>query len=76
MSKESILLIGNKEKFTLEYIYYKSFKRLGYDVEFLNIDKSLKNRIVAKFNSIFPIFNYETIRKRIFFFFKKKKKKN
>tara|TARA_Y100000294_G_scaffold146523_1_gene142094 strand:- start:642 stop:1679 length:1038 start_codon:yes stop_codon:yes gene_type:complete len=75
MSKESILLIGSKEKFTLDYIYYKSFKQLGYDVEFLNIDKALKNRIVAKFNSIFPIFNYESLRKKIFFFFKKKKKK-
>lgn len=75
MSKESILLIGNNEKFTLDYFYYKSFQHLGYDVEFLNIDKSLKNRVVAKFNNIFPIFNYKTIRKKIFFFFNKKKKK-
>ena len=75
MSKESILLIGSKEKFTLDCFYYKSFKHLGYDVEFLTIDKALKNRIVAKFKNIFPIFNYKIIRKKIFFFFKKKKKK-
>ena len=34
MSKESILLIGSKEKFTLDYFYYKSLILLNKKVYF------------------------------------------
>ena len=72
---KNILIIGSSENFTLDYIYFKSFKKLGYNVDFFSIDISLKNRVVAGFNHVFPVFNFIKLRKKILSFFKSNKKK-
>ena len=69
-----ILIIGNKEEYTLDYIYFKTFKKLGYKVDFFSIDRSLKHRVIAKFNYLFPVFKFKKLRKKILSFFKKNKK--
>jgi len=73
--KSEILIVGSKEKFTLDNIYYKTLKHLGYKVDFLNIEKSLNNRIIAKVKIYLIELNYKILRKKILSFFKKKKKK-
>lgn len=72
---KKILIIGNKEEYTLDYIYFKTFKKLGYKVDFFSIDRSLKHRVIAKFNYLFPVFKFTKLRKKILSFFKKNKKK-
>ena len=73
--KTNILIVGSKEKFTLDSIYYRTFKRLGYNVDFFNIEKSINHRIVAYIKKNFSKINYKFLRKKIIFFFKSKKKK-
>ena len=73
--RKKILIIGNKEEYTLDYIYFKTFKKLGYKVDFFSIDISLKHRAIAKFNHLFPVFTFAKLRKKILFFFKQNKKK-
>lgn len=73
--KTNILIVGSNEKFTLDSIYYRTFKRLGYNVDFFNIEKSINHRIVAYIKNYFTKINYKLLRKKIIFFFKNKKKK-
>ena len=73
--KKRILIIGNKEKFTLEYFYYKSFKYLGVDVDFFSIDRTIKNRLIAKIINIFPNLYYFFLRKKLINYIKNNKKK-
>ena len=53
--KKNILLIGNDGISNLEYSYFKAFKRIGFSVEFYKIDRTVKNRIISKIESIFPL---------------------
>jgi len=71
----NILIIGSKEKFTLDYIYFKTFKYLGYDTDFFNIEKSINYRIIAKIKNYFNETNHKLLRKKLISFFKKRKKK-
>ncbi len=73
--KTNILIVGSNEKFTLDSIYYRTFKRLGYNVDFFNIEKSINHRIVAYIKNYFTKINYKLLREKIIFFFKNKKKK-
>ena len=73
--KTNILIVGSKEKFTLDSIYYRTFKRLGYKVDFFNIEKSINHRVVAYIKKNFSKINYTFLRKKIISFFKSKKKK-
>jgi len=75
MKKKSILIIGNKENFTLEKMYYKSLKHLGHNIDFFKIDITLKNLILAKLIYYIPFFHYASLRKKLINFFKKNKKK-
>ncbi len=72
MKKKSILIIGNKENFTLEKMYYKSLKHLGHNIDFFKIDITLKNLILAKLIYYIPFFHYASLRKKLINFFKKK----
>ena len=57
--KRNILLIGNDGIANLEDSYFKAFKKIGFSVEFYRIDRNIKNRIISKFESLFPsIKNY------------------
>ena len=38
--KSKILIVGSKDKFSLEYIYYKTFKHLNYNVQLFDLEKS------------------------------------
>ncbi len=73
--KSKILIVGSKDKFALEYIYYKTFKHLNFNVEFLNIQKSISNRLAAKTKLFFSGINYFFLQKKILNFFRNKKKK-
>ncbi len=70
-----ILIVGSKNNFSLESIYFKSLKHINYKVDFLNIEKSINNRVIAKMKRYFSEINYKFLRKKLLFFFKKKKKK-
>ena len=71
--KSRILIVGSKEKFTLDHTYYKTLKHLGYKVDFLNVEKSLNNRMIAKIKIYLTRLNYKILREKILLFFKKKK---
>ena len=70
----NFLIVGSKDKFTLDYIYFNTLKHLGYEVDFLNIEKSINHRIVAGIKKYFSGINHSILRKKIInsFFFKKK----
>ena len=65
-----ILIIGNKGESTLESFYFKAFKKLQYSVDFLQIDQNIKNRIIAKLQSLFPFFHYFLLKFRIISYLK------
>ena len=73
--KSKILIVGSHDKFTLDYIYYRTFKYLNFDVEFFNIQKSVSNRFTAKIKMVFSSLNYFFLQKKIVDFIKDKKKK-
>tara|TARA_A100001037_G_scaffold302114_1_gene333047 strand:+ start:299 stop:1321 length:1023 start_codon:yes stop_codon:yes gene_type:complete len=68
--KMKILIIGNKGESTLESFYFKAFKKLQYSVDFLQIDQNVKNRIIAKLQSLFPFFHYFLLKFRIISYLK------
>lgn len=70
-----ILIIGAKNNFSLESIYFKTFKYLNYNIDFLNIDKSINSRIVASIKKYFSELNYKILRKKLIFLLNKKNKK-
>lgn len=75
MKNKNILILGSNEKFSLENMYFKSFKKLNYKIELLhiyNIRKDLKNRFVWKF---FRFLIFALIRKKILKFIKNNKQK-
>lgn len=73
--KSKILIVGSKDKFSLEYIYYKTFKHLNFKVQLFNLEKSLTNRFTAKTKIVFSSVNHFFLQKKILEFFKNNKKK-
>ncbi len=73
--KSKILIVGSGDKFALEYIYYKTFKYLDFNIELFNIQKSLSNRLTAKTKILFSKINHFFLQKKTLNFFKHKKKK-
>lgn len=73
--KSKILIVGSGDKFALEYIYYKTFKYLNFNIELFNIEKSLSNRLTAKTKIVFSRVNHFFLQKKILNFFKLNKKK-
>ena len=51
-NNNSILIVGSKEKSSLDDIYFRTFQNLGYKIEFFNIQKSLNHRIIAGKESV------------------------
>lgn len=72
--KSKILIVGSKDKFSLEYIYYKTFKHLNFKVQLFNLEKSLTNRFTAKTKIVFSSVNHFFLQKKILEFFKNNKK--
>ena len=68
--KSKILIFGSKDKFSLEYIYYKTFKYLNYNVQLFNLEKSLTNRLTAKTKIVFSSINHFFLQKKILDYFK------
>ena len=73
--KSKILIIGSEDKFTLDYIYYKTFKYLNFETEIFSLEKSISPRLIAKMKILFSSINYFLQKKKILNFFKNKKKK-
>ena len=73
--KSKILIVGSKDKFTLDYIYYKTFKYLNFETEILSLDKSISPRLIARMKILFSSINYFLQKKKVLNFFKNKKKK-
>ena len=72
--KSKILIVGSKDKFSLEYIYYKTFKYLNYNVQLFDLEKSLTNRLIAKTKIVFSSINYFFLQKKILDFLKNNKR--
>lgn len=71
---KNILIIGNREKNSLENFYYKAFKKLNIKTTFFKIEKTIKNRIYAKLLNIYPNINYVFLRSKIYNFINNSKK--
>ena len=67
--KFKILIVGARNNFSLESIYFKSLKHINYKVDFLNIEKSIYNRAIAIMIRYFSEFNYKFLRKKVDIFF-------
>mgnify|MGYP001201882926 CR=1 FL=1 len=75
MKNNNILILGSNEKFSLESMYIKAFKKLNYKVRIFhtyNISKDLKSRFIWKF---LRFFIFESVRKKILNFIKNNKQK-
>ena len=70
-----ILIVGSKNNFSLDSVYFKTFRYLGYNVDFINIEKSINLRIVASIKKYFSELNYKFLRKKLILLFQKKNKK-
>ena len=73
--KNKNIILGSNEKFSLENMYFKAFKKLNYKVKLLhiyNIRKDLKNKFIWKF---FRYLIFALIRKKILNFIKNNKQK-
>ncbi len=71
----NILIIGSNDKFNLEKTYFKTFKHLGYNVDFFNLEKSINHRLIAKVKNYFSNINYIFLRKKTLTFFQNRNKK-
>tara|TARA_X000000950_G_scaffold247616_1_gene306034 strand:- start:19627 stop:20649 length:1023 start_codon:yes stop_codon:yes gene_type:complete len=72
--KMKILIIGNDGDSAIEYAYFKAFKKLNHNVDFFKIDHNIKNRIIAKFQNLFPIFHNLFLRSKIISYLKNNNK--
>lgn len=73
--KRNILLIGNDGISNLENSYFKAFKKIGFSVEFYRIDRNIKNRIISKFESLFPSIKNYFLQQKLINYLKKNKRK-
>ncbi len=73
--KSKILIVGSGDKFTLEYIYFKTFKYLNFEVNLLNLESSISNRVTAKMKMTFSNINHFFLQKKTLNYFKQNKKK-
>lgn len=73
MKTKKILIIGSKENFTLEKMYYRAFINLGQNVEFYHTHASINSKIFNFIEILFRFYVYKKIRKLLFNFIKKKK---
>ena len=73
MKTKKILIIGSKENFTLEKMYYRAFINLGQNVEFYHIHDSINSKILNLIERLFRFYIYKKRRKILLNFIKKKK---
>jgi hypothetical protein len=69
--KKRILIIGAKEKTSLEMMYYRAFKTIGANTTLLQIEKNTNNYLLLKIKKIFKILYFFLLRKKLINFFKK-----
>ena len=70
-NKKRILIIGAKEKTSLEMMYYRAFKKLGINISFLQIEKKTNNYFFSKIKKIFNFIYFFYLRKKLINFMKK-----
>jgi hypothetical protein len=69
--KKKILLVGVKEKNSLEMMYYRAFKHLGLKVYIYVTEKNSNNIFIVRMKNILSFFYLFLIRKKFFNFIKK-----
>lgn len=69
--KKKILIVGLKEKTSLEMMYYRAFKHLGLKVSLYVTEKNSNNIFIARIKNILSIFYLFLIRKKFCNFIKK-----
>lgn len=74
MKSKKILIIGSKEKFTLENMYFRAYIGTKHNVKILNIEKVYKTKIYNLIEKSFSYLIYNRIRKNILLYLKKNKK--
>ena len=72
MKSKKILIIGSKEKFTLENMYFRAYIGTKHNVKILNIEKVYKTKIYNLIEKSFSYLIYNRIRKKILLYLKKK----
>ena len=71
--KKKVLIVGSREKFSLEKMYYRAFKKLRINVEFYHTENTVKNRFFLLTEKFFPEIRYFFIRKYFKIFLNNKK---
>ena len=71
--KKKVLIVGSHEKFSLEKMYYRAFKKLRINVEFYHTENTVKNRFFLLTEKFFPEIRYFFIRKYFKIFLNNKK---
>lgn len=72
INKKRILIIGSKEHFSLEKMYYRSFSTLNHHVELFHIYDIHKNLVNRFFWKYFKIIYFKRFRKKILEYLRKK----
>ena len=74
-SNKKILLVGSKEEFTLEKMYFRAFKKIGLKVTLYHSNNSVKSMIGKFFEKHLSfLYNFYVRKKFVNFFFKKQNK--
>ncbi len=73
MKSKKILIIGSKEKFTLEKMYFRAYIKSKHTVKFLSVEEVYKSKIYNLVEKSFSYLIYNKTRKKIFFFLRKNK---
>jgi len=68
--KKRILIVGAKEKTSLETMYYKAFKTLGLNISFLQIEKNTNSYFLSRIRKMFSFFYFFYLRKKLIKFIK------
>ena len=71
MKKKKILIIGSKENYTLEKMYYRAFSELNHKIKFLNIESAARSKFQIILEKLFTKIIYSSLRKKILNFLNK-----
>jgi spore maturation protein CgeB len=72
--KKKILIIGAKEKTSLEMMYYRAFKSIGATTTIFQIEKNTNNFFFLKIKKFFKLIYFSYVRNKLLKYIKKKSK--
>ncbi len=72
ISKKKILIIGSKETYTLDKMYFRALKKLKHKVEFYHTHNTIRNKLILFIEKYFSFFYYFIIRFSLINFLGKK----